>query len=71
LRGYTLNEKQIRERGLGEIEQAVGLLARTLTANALVTDEGRAVLEVVRSWLMAWLERLGYSVDRWAKICAS
>lgn len=41
-RGYTLNEKRLRERGLGEIEQAVGLLARTLTQNALVTDEGRA-----------------------------
>ena len=36
LRGYTLNEKRLRERGLGEIEQAVGLLARTLTQNALV-----------------------------------
>jgi hypothetical protein len=29
------------------MEQAVGLLARTLTQHALVTDEGRAVLEVV------------------------
>lgn len=51
LRGYTLNEKRLREKGLSEIEQALGLLARTLTANALVTDEGRAVLEVgVRGW---------------------
>ena len=41
LRGYTLNEKRLREKGLGEIEQAVGLLARTLTQHALVTDEGR------------------------------
>jgi hypothetical protein len=36
LRGYTLNDKRLRERGLGEIEQAVGLLGRTLTANAFV-----------------------------------
>lgn len=43
LRGYTLNERRLREKGLGEIEQAVGLLARTLTQNALVTDEGRVV----------------------------
>ena len=41
LRGYTLNEKRLREKGLGEIEQAVSLLARTLTQHALVTDEGR------------------------------
>jgi hypothetical protein len=39
LRGYTVNEKRLREKGLGEIEQAVGLLARTLTANALVSDD--------------------------------
>jgi hypothetical protein len=32
LRGYTLNERRLAERGLGEIERAVGLLARTLTA---------------------------------------
>jgi hypothetical protein len=44
LRGYTLNERRLREKGLGEMEQAVGLLARTLKQHALVTDEGRAVI---------------------------
>ena len=48
LRGYTLNERRLREKGLAEIEQAMSLLARTLIAHALVTDEGRAVLEVVQ-----------------------
>lgn len=43
LRGFTFNERRLRERGLGEVEQAVSLLARTLTAHALVSDEGRAV----------------------------
>ncbi len=28
LRGYTLNERRLTERGFGEIEQAVGLLAQ-------------------------------------------
>jgi hypothetical protein len=54
LRGYTLNERRLRERGLGEIEQAVRLLARTLTAHALVSDEGRAVLEVVQQYTRTW-----------------
>jgi len=30
LRGYTLNERRLRERGLSEIEQTLDLLARTL-----------------------------------------
>lgn len=67
LRGYTLNEKRLRERGVGEIEQAVGLLARTLTANALVTDEGRAVLEVVQQYTQAWKLLLEYDEGRLAK----
>ena len=64
LRGYTLNEKRLREKGLGEIEQAVGLLARTLTQHALVTDEGREVLEVVQQYTRAWRLLLEYDEGR-------
>ena len=46
VRGYTLNEQRLRERGFSEIRQAVTLLSRTLTQNDLVTDEGQAVLQV-------------------------
>jgi hypothetical protein len=67
LRGYTLNEKRLREKGIGEIEQAVGLLARTLTQNALVTDEGRAVLEVVQQYTRAWKLLLEYDEGRLAE----
>jgi prophage maintenance system killer protein len=64
LRGYTLNEKRLREKGLGEIEEAVDLLSRTLNQNALVTDEGRAVLEVVQQYTRAWRLLLQYDEDR-------
>ncbi len=57
LRGYTLHERRLRERGLGEVEQAVGLLARTLTTHALVTDEGRAVLDVVQRYTARHAQR--------------
>ena len=66
LRGYTLNERRLRERGLGEVEQAVDLLARTLTTHALVTDEGRAVLDVVQRYTRAWRLLLEYDEDRLA-----
>jgi len=66
LRGYTLNEKRLREKGLGEIEQAVGLLTRTLTHHARVTDEGRAVLEVVQQYTRAWRLLLEYDEGRLA-----
>ena len=54
LRGYTLNERRLREKGFGEIEQAVGLLASTLTRHELVTGEGAAVLDVVQRYTRAW-----------------
>lgn len=48
LRGFTINEQRLRERGVQEMAQAMALLSRTLTNHELVTDEGRAVLNVVQ-----------------------
>jgi len=64
LRGYTLNERRLAEKGLGEMEQAVALLARTLDRQQLVTDEGRAVLDVVRRYTRSWRLLLQYDEDR-------
>jgi hypothetical protein len=61
LRGYTLHERRLAERGLAEAEQAIALLARTLTSQALVTDEGRAVLDVVQRYCRSWRWLLEYA----------
>ena len=67
LSGYTLNERRLREKGLGEMEQAVGLLARTLERHELVTDEGRAVLDVVERYTRSWRLLLEYDERRLAE----
>ncbi len=67
LRGYTLNEKRLREKGLAEIEQAVSLLSRTLTRNELVAGEGRAALEIVERYTRAWKLLLQYDEERLAE----
>jgi prophage maintenance system killer protein len=54
LAGFTLNERRLAERGLSEMEQAVALLAQTLSAHALVTDEGAAVLQVIQRYARSW-----------------
>jgi hypothetical protein len=64
LRGYTLHERRLRERGVDELEQAVALLAKTLTSQALVTDEGRAVLEVVHRYARTWRLLTEYDEER-------
>ena len=64
LRGYTLSETRLREKGFGEIEQAVSLLANTLTRHDLVSGEGAAVLDVVQHYTRAWRPLLEYDEGR-------
>ena len=64
IKGYTVNERRLAEKGLAEMEQAVALLSRTLQRNELVTDEGKAVLEVVNRYAKSWSLLLQYDEDR-------
>jgi prophage maintenance system killer protein len=64
LEGYSLNERRLRERGVEDLREAVSLLARTLKGNDLVTDEGRAVLEVVEQYSRSWRLLLEYDERR-------
>lgn len=66
LRGYTLSETRLREKGFGEIEQVVSLLASTLTRHELVSGEGAAVLDVVQHYTRAWRLLLEYDEGRLA-----
>lgn len=64
LKGYSLNQKRLAEKGFADMEQAVALLTRTLQRNELVTDEGKAVLEVVGRYARSWSLLLRYDEDR-------
>ncbi len=64
LRGYTLHERRLQQRGVGDLQQAVDLLAQTLTAHGLVTDEGQGVLEVVQQYASTWRTLLEYDEER-------
>ncbi len=64
LHGYTLHERRLRERGLSEVQQAVDLLARTLTTNVVVTHEGQAVIDVVQRYARTWHWLFEYDEDR-------
>jgi prophage maintenance system killer protein len=58
VQGYTLNQKRLAEKGLGEARQMLELLANTLESHNLVSDEGQAVLTIVsgyaRTWQLLW-----------------
>jgi prophage maintenance system killer protein len=66
IQGYTLHQRRLQERGLGDLQQALALMARTLSSRGLVSDEGQAVLEVVQRYSRAWRWLLAYDEDRLA-----
>jgi DNA ligase (NAD+) len=64
VKGYTLNAGRLAERGIGEAQQAIELLARTLSNQALVNETGREVLELVVRYAKTWRLLLEYDEDR-------
>ena len=64
VRGYTLNERRLAERGLQEARETLDLLARTLRSQSLVSGAGEAVLELVTSDADTWRRLLQYDEDR-------
>ncbi len=58
VKGYTLNQKRLAEKGLGEARQMLELIGNTLKSHNLVNDEGQAILSIVncyaRTWQLLW-----------------
>lgn len=58
VRGYSFNQRRLAEKGMDEARQVLNLLAKTLEFHELISDEGRAVLEIVtryaRTWQLLW-----------------
>ena len=66
VKGQTLNQKRLAERGLAEARQSLELLARTLRNQALVDDTGRAVLDLIVGYADTWRLLLEYDENRLA-----
>lgn len=60
--GYSLNEHRLARQGLTDLEQAVALLGQTLTRQALVSDLGQEVVQLILGYARTW--RLLQDYDR-------
>ena len=60
VRGYSLNQRRLAEKGVEDVRQVLSLLAGTLESHNLVSDEGLAVLEVVNRYARTWQLLLQY-----------
>ena len=54
IRGYTLYEKRLVERGIKELQQSIDLLQKTLTRNGLVNDVGIETIQLIISYTKTW-----------------
>ena len=64
VRGYTLNQKRLAEKGTDELREVLSLLSTTLETHGMVNDEGRAVLGIVSTYAATWNLLLQYDEDR-------
>lgn len=62
--GYSVNEYRLTQQGLTELTQAVELLGKTLTQQALVSDIGREVVGLILGYAKTWRLLLDYDEGR-------
>ena len=62
--GYTLHERRLAERGLGEARETLELLSRTLRNQELLNEAGQAVLDLIKGYSQTWRLLLEYDEDR-------
>jgi prophage maintenance system killer protein len=63
VRGYSLNQRRLAEKGTDEIRQVLDLLSNTLSGQNLVSEEGVAILEIINHYARTWHLLLQYDED--------
>ena len=66
VRGFTLNQQRLAERGLQEARDTLDLLASTLRNQALVDSTGQDVLDLIGGYADTWRLLLEYDEDQLA-----
>ncbi len=64
VRGYTLHERRLAERGLDEARETLELLSRTLRNQGLLHDTGQAFFDLIAGYSQTWRLLLEYDEDR-------
>jgi len=64
LKGYSLHEERLAQRGLKELESALSLLSQTLKTHALMSDIGTAALSIIQHYAKTWHTLLAYDENR-------
>ena len=64
MKGYTLNQKRLKETQLTDLEQAVTLVKKALETKKLKGAEAKGLLEVITKYADSWLLLQKYDEDK-------
>lgn len=64
LKGYTLHEGRLKEKGLQDLQSSIQLIHNVLTHNKLVDNIGAQALELVSSYARTWEILRAYDEDQ-------
>jgi DNA ligase (NAD+) len=60
IRGYTIYDKRLSERGIRELQQTVELLQKTLVHHDMVNDLGQEAIQLILAYTKTWGLLLAY-----------
>ncbi len=63
IKGYTLNQKRLEQKGLKEFHEAIALLETTIKQESLECDEAKGLLDVIVGYGRSWSLLEGYDED--------
>lgn len=55
LRGFTVNQKLLQQRGVREFEQAIDIIKKTIRSKRLTSRESMGLLKVITEYASSWL----------------
>lgn len=55
IKGFTINQKRLKETNLKEFEQAIGLIKKTIGAKKLSSKEAKGLLKVITDYANSWI----------------
>ena len=63
IKGYSVNQKRLQQKGLKEFHQAIALLQTTIGQKPLECDEAKGLLDVIVGYGRSWSLLEGYDED--------
>jgi len=64
IQGFTVHEKRLVERGIGEMEQAVQLLHKTLLNHEPISEIGSETIQLIIGYAKTWHLLLAYDENK-------